>query len=100
MTFGRKNARRRTQLLRAVAMVFLVQADAELLFPELCQEEGAMSRSVISAHVSKEKVASAFAVAVWSSPESRDNQIPDHENRDEDCFCCWTHVMPSPVFKS
>jgi hypothetical protein len=44
-----------------------------------------MSRSVISAQVSKERVASAFVVAVSSSPESRDNQIPDHENRDEDC---------------
>ena len=63
MTFGRKNARRRTQLLRAVAMLFLVQAGAELLFPELCQEEGTMSRSVISAQASKEKVASASAVA-------------------------------------
>ena len=98
MTFGLKNARRRTQLLRAVAMLFLVQAGAELLFPELCQEEGTMSRSVIAAHVSKDKVALAFVVAVSSSPESRDNQIPDHENRDEDCFCCCTHVMPSPVF--
>jgi hypothetical protein len=89
---------RRSQLLRVIAMLFLLHSGVDMLFPQLCNEEpfgGSFTRLEAT---NDREVGKAFAVD--GSNESPDDQSPDRQHSDEDCFCCCTHVMPSPVFAS
>ena len=92
---------RRSQLLRVIAMLFLLHSGVDMLFPQLCNEEepfgGSFNSTGLSARNDAE-VGKAFAV--YGSSEFPDDQPSDPQHRDEDCFCCCTHVMPSPVFAS
>jgi hypothetical protein len=91
---------RRSQLLRVIAMLFLLHSGADMLFPQLCNEEVLFggSFSTVLASNNDSEVRKAFAIN--NSSQFPDDQPSDPQHRDEDCFCCCTHVMPSPVFAS
>jgi hypothetical protein len=91
---------RKGRLLRAVALLFLIHTGVDLFFPELCTEEPfsaglTQSLALPSPANSKER---SPAVTGAPSGESKDEQRSDPQHRDEDCFCCCAHVMPSPLF--
>ena len=90
---------RRSQLLRVIAMLFLLHSGVDMLFPQLCNEEpfgDSFSRTLLVANDAE--VGKAFAVD--RSGEFPDDQPSDPQHKDEDCFCCCTHVMPSAAFTS
>jgi len=92
---------RRSQLLRVIAMLFLLHSGVDMLFPQLCSNEEAFGGSFSTTSLAATgdvEVRKAFAVE--ASSEFPDDQRSDQQHRDEDCFCCCTHVMPSPVFAS
>lgn len=92
---------RRSQLLRLIAMLFLLHSGVDMLFPQLCNEEelfGGSFSSTLPSSTNDGEVGKAFAAI--NSSEFPDDQRSDPQHRDEDCFCCCTHVMPSPVFAS
>lgn len=81
-----------------IAILFLLHSGADMLFPQLCNEEsfgGSLSNTVLATTHDAEAV-----LAVIASSELPDDQRSGPEHRDEDCFCCCAHVMPSPVFAS
>jgi len=89
---------RKTPLLRVIAVLFLLHCAVDLFVPELCTEEPfsiTSSSSVISA-TGRDNVATAVVAA--GSSESQQEPGSDPQHRGEDCFCCCSHVMPSPVF--
>jgi hypothetical protein len=93
---------RRSQLCRVIALLFLLHSGVDMLFPQLCNGEepfgGSFSSTWLGA-TNDVQVGKAFAVD--GSKQLPDDQRSDpQQHRDEDCFCCCTHVMPSPVFAS
>jgi hypothetical protein len=92
---------RQSQLLRVIAMLFLLHSGVDMLFPQLCNDEESFGGSFNSIWLSARndgEVGKAFAVD--GSTEFPNDQRSDPQHRDEDCFCCCAHVMPSPVFAS
>jgi hypothetical protein len=89
----------KTQLLRVIAMLFLLHSGVDMLFPQLCNDEeivgGSFSRTVIMSANEGEVMPAFVADDPTGLP---DDQRSDQQHRDEDCFCCCAHVMPSPVF--
>ncbi len=86
----------KSQLLRVIAILFLLHSGADMLFPQLCNEEsfgGSLSSTLVSSTHSD-------VLAVTASSELPREQPSDPQHTDEDCFCCCAHVMPSPVFES
>ena len=82
-------------------MLFLLHTGVDLLFPELCSEEvvgAGLSQSLVFSDTESWK--DSPAVAASDSKKSKDEQPSDPQHRDEDCFCCCTHVMPSSLFVS
>jgi hypothetical protein len=92
---------RQSQLVRVIAMLFLLHCGVDMLFPQLCNEEelfgGNFSSTVLSSTGDDEV---GRVIAVYGSGQSPNDQRSDPQHRDEDCFCCCAHVMPSPVFAS
>lgn len=86
----------RSQLLRVIAMLFLIHSGVDMLFPQLCNDEEFFGGSFSSTSLAATNDGEAFAVN--GASELPDEQRSDPQHRDEDCFCCCTHVMPSPVF--
>ena len=91
---------RQSQLLRMIAMLFLLHCGLDMLFPQLCSEEELLGSSFISTLVKTDDGEVEQAFVVSDSSEFPDDQRSDPQHRDEDCFCCCTHVMPSPAFAS
>ena len=92
---------RRSQLLRVIAMLFLLHAGVDMLFPQLCNEDEPFGGSFSSTWlVATNDTDAGKAFAVDGSSQFPDDQPNNPQQRDEDCFCCCTHVMPSPVFAS
>lgn len=92
---------RRSQLLRVIAMLFLLHSGVDMLFPQLCTGEEPFGGSFGSTWlVPTIDSAQEQAFAVDGSSGFPGDQHSDPQHRDEDCFCCCTHVMPSPVFAS
>ncbi|HXQ72108.1 MAG TPA: hypothetical protein VN844_16555 [Pyrinomonadaceae bacterium] len=92
---------RQSQLLRVIAMLFLLHSGVDMLFPQLCNEEepfGGNFSSTWLASTNDGEPGNAFAV--HDTKGFPDDGRSDPQHTDEDCFCCCTHVMPSPVFAS
>ena len=88
------------RLVRTVALLFLLHTGADLVFPQLCSEEPvgiAMNQPVVATSEAKSNYQS-FAIGLPSSNQSSEMPGSEDPPRDEDCFCCCTHVMPSPLF--
>ena len=76
-----------------LAMAFFDMAIVDLFFPQLCGDDQ-VSFLAAGPGESTEKVAGEFA-----APGNHDSQ-PDQDSHqsttDEDCFCCCSHIIPSP----
>jgi hypothetical protein len=93
---------RKGRLVRAVAVLFLFHAGVDLLFPELCSEEPvnfAMNQSLpVARETNKDETSRLVAVTLLNDSDEDLPDQPQQPPRDEDCFCCCTHVMASPGF--
>ncbi len=87
----------RARAFRVVAILFLVYTGLDIAVPQLCCEEfsypGITQLTAVSDISAPAKTFSAIDAAKNSS---RDPAPPEH-SRDEDCFCCCTHVLPGHV---
>lgn len=88
---------RKGRLVRAVALLFLFHTAVDLVFPQFCSEEPVNLAINQSSPVLKEaSIDETSAPVAASLPNESDDQQPsDAPPRDEDCFCCCTHVMAS-----
>ncbi len=90
---------RKGRLVRAVALLFLFHTGVDLLFPQLCSEEPVNIPINQSSPVSKETINDETSgLVALSLPNDSDEDQRSDPPRDEDCFCCCTHVMASPGF--
>ncbi len=90
---------RKGRLVRAVALLFLFHTAVDLVFPQFCSEEPVNLAINHSSPVSKEASLHETPATVGASlPNDSDRQPSDTPPRDEDCFCCCTHVMASHGF--
>ena len=81
-------------LLRGIALLFLFYTGVDLALTDYHRNETLdLSRAVISAGFHDDRLAIAASPANPGSLPN-DSEAP----RDEDCFCCCAHVLPSPVF--
>src|ERR1044072_2781882 len=88
---------RKGRLVRLVALLFLLHAGVDLLLPQLCTEETVQFDRVLFASKAI-GIDQKLTVSAASLPhESGEDQRPA-QPRDEDCFCCCTHVMASLSF--
>jgi len=81
-------------LLRGIALLFLFYTGVDLALTDYHRNETLdLSRTIISADSHDDRL------AIAASPANPENLPSDREApRDEDCFCCCAHVLPSPVF--
>lgn len=93
------------RLFRGIVLMFLVYTGFEVAFPQFCGEKAVGILGNSSVTFSSERYGSNKASASISAAARRDPQglpsIPQEDRdtpKDEDCFCCCAHVMPSPVF--
>jgi len=88
------------RLVRAIALLFLFHSGADLVFPQLCSEEPfgiSMNQTFIATDEANDYYQS-IAASLPASNESDQKPRREDRSRDEDCFCCCTHVMPGPLF--
>ena len=94
------------KLFRGIVLLFLIHPAAELAFPQFC---GEMTRSffgsgsVVGAaeHIPTGSTSRSISGGVIQKSESTLPGVPNKDSelpKDEDCFCCCAHVMPSPLF--
>ncbi len=87
------------RLVRAVALLFLFHTGVDLLFPQLCSEEPVNMAVNQSLPVHKETIYDdTSALVAVSLPNDSGEERRSDPPRDEDCFCCCTHVMASRGF--
>lgn len=92
-------ASRRQKLFRAVAILFLLYTGADLLAPQVCAEErGLTTIEANDVKASSPDLASYVSSLVSDVSNREHNQVPDQQQRDEDCFCCCAHIIPGSVF--
>jgi hypothetical protein len=90
---------RKGRSIRVIALLFLFHAGVDLLFPQLCSEEPFNIVVNNSSSASREAIgAETFAVVTASLPGDSGEERRSDPPRDEDCFCCCTHVMASHGF--
>lgn len=85
------------RLSRAVVVLFLIYTGVDITIPQYHRDESIgidISRTLSSPAQATET--DFFALASESIPNYP--QEDRESTRDEDCFCCCSHVMPSPVF--
>lgn len=87
---------RRARVVRVVAVFFLLSAAADLTMPQIfCRGEMSFVGTSI-AHSSSSATESARTTMLASSSDDSQSPQPDEQApRDEDCFCCCAHVLPS-----
>jgi hypothetical protein len=76
-----------------LAMAFFDMAIVDLFFPQLCGDDQ-VSFLAAGPVESTEKVADEFAAP--GNHDSQPDQDSDQSTTDEDCFCCCSHIIPSP----
>jgi hypothetical protein len=84
---------RRGMAIFLLAFAFFDMAVVDVFFPQLCGDEHA-SDSFTSTAKSTEKIADEFAVT--RNQDSQPVQDSRQSGTDEDCFCCCSHIIPSP----
>src|SRR5262249_24262054 len=82
-------------LLRGIAILFLFYTGVDIAFTDYHRNESLDLSSVVTiADANDDTLAIAASQSNPAGLPSRDSEAP----RDEDCFCCCAHVLPSPVF--
>ena len=100
MSNGNNRKSRRRRLFRATALLFLMYTGFDLIFPQVCCEEpvGAATKQSVARSGEVNTANRSVVAAFDGSEESRNQEGSEVPCRDEDCFCCCAHVMPSPLF--
>lgn len=94
------------RLFRGIVLLFLIHTAAELAFPQFCGEMSSSFFGFGSVAVAAERIPTGSASrsisgGVIQKAESTLPGVPNKDSelpKDEDCFCCCAHVMPSPLF--
>ena len=90
---------RRQRIFRAIAILFLLYTGADLLVPQVCAEErGFTTIEANDLQATTPDLASYVSSLASDTSNKEHNQLPDQQQRDEDCFCCCAHVIPGSVF--
>jgi hypothetical protein len=76
-----------------LAMAFFDMAIVDLFFPQLCGDDQVSILGAIPVE-SSEKIADEFAATRNQDPQPA--QDSHQSGTDEDCFCCCSHIIPSP----
>jgi hypothetical protein len=76
-----------------LAMAFFDMAIVDLFFPQLCGDDQ-LSILAPGPAESSEKIADEFAATRNQDPQPA--QDSHQSGTDEDCFCCCSHIIPSP----
>jgi hypothetical protein len=76
-----------------LAMAFFDMAIVDLFFPQLCGDDQVSLIGTVPVE-STEKVADEFAAT--GNHDSQPDQDSHQSTTDEDCFCCCSHIIPSP----
>ena len=85
------------RLFQGVAILFLLYTGVDITIPQYHLDE---SIGIGVSQVLKYRAQASETETVALASESIPNAPRDDREgpRDEDCFCCCSHVMPSPVF--
>ena len=94
------------KLFRGIVLLFLIHPAAELAFPQFCGEMtrsflGSGSVAVAAQRIPTGSASRSISGGVIQKAESTLPGVPNKDSelpKDEDCFCCCAHVMPSPLF--
>lgn len=92
------------RLFRGVVLLFLVYTGFEVAFPQFCGEKAESilgSSSVVFASDGQhsDKTSKSISASALKDPrELPRTPQEDRDPKDEDCFCCCAHVVPSPIF--
>ncbi len=85
------------RLFQGVVILFLVYTGIDITIPQYHRDESigtGISRTLSSpAYAINNEVFASAAESIPNLPQ-QDPESP----RDEDCFCCCSHIVPSPVF--
>jgi len=76
-----------------LAMAFFDMAIVDVFFPQLCGDDQ-VSILAPSPAESSEKIADEFAAT--RNQDQQPAQDSHQSGTDEDCFCCCSHIIPSP----
>ncbi len=76
-----------------LAMAFFDMAIVDLFFPQLCGDDQVSILGAIPVE-SSERIAYEFAAT--RNQDSQPVQDSHQSGTDEDCFCCCSHIIPSP----
>ena len=90
---------RRQKLFRAIAILFLLYTGADLLAPQVCAEERGLTTIEANDVKATTPDLAPYVSSLASDRSNKEqNQLPDQQQRDEDCFCCCAHIVPGSVF--
>lgn len=89
---------RRQKLFRAIAILFLLYTGADLLVPQVCAEERGLTTIEANDLQATNPVVSYVSSPASDTSNKQHNQVPNQQQRDEDCFCCCAHLVPGTVF--
>lgn len=90
---------RRQKIFRAIAILFLLYTGADLFAPQICAEERGLTRIEANDPKAITPDRASYVSSLASDTSNKEhNQVPDQQQRDEDCFCCCAHVIPGSVF--
>ena len=84
---------RRGMAIFLLAMAFFDMAIVDLFFPQFCGDDQVSLLGTVPIE-STEKVADEFAAT--GNRDSQPVQDSRQSTTDEDCFCCCSHIIPSP----
>ncbi len=84
---------RRSMAILLLALAFFDMAVVDLFYPQLCGDDQ-LSLLGASPIESSEKIADEFAAT--GNHDSQPAQDSHQSETDEDCFCCCSHIIPSP----
>lgn len=94
------------KLFRGIVLLFLIHTAAELAFPQFCGEMtssffGSGSVAVAAERLPAGTTSPSISGFLTQKAEGTLPGVPNKDSelpKDEDCFCCCAHVMPSPLF--
>ena len=93
----------RRQLIRAIALLFLIYTAMDLASPDLCRGEtlGNGRQGLVAFATPQVTRDAGISVARSDASGNRPTNEPsDQPSDDDDCFCCCTHVLPVTVIAS
>lgn len=88
------NLIRPNRLYRALAIFFLIFTAIDLTFPSLCQADEPTDPCATAVQPDASKTDNHFVGL--SDPSAPTNSPAEHSEFEEDCFCCCSHIIPSP----